>query len=96
MALLPASGMLSAPTFNAKTLAYDSGPNNTTSSKNNILPDADAGGDACASNGWTCMQNNMADGDGFLAKGPDGALFFAEFDAELSTAYNPVIRKKYG
>ncbi len=38
----------------------------------------------------------MSNGDVMIIKDPSGLKFIGEFDSELSTFANPVIRKKYG
>ncbi len=62
--------------------------------KNSIVPDTNGSGECSAVRGG--YHNTMSNGDVMIIKDPSGLKFIGEFDPELSTFANPVIRKKYG
>jgi hypothetical protein len=76
-----------ATTYSLTATGYDSNP--VTTIKTIDIPDANIAGNASATPGG--MQGTMAKGNYVLAKGPDGAQHIYKFDAERSTAANPVL-----
>lgn len=77
-----------ATTYSLSATGYIAG-NAVTTTKALDVPDANVSGNASATAGG--QQGTMQAGDLVLAKGPDGAQHLYRFDAERSTAANPVL-----
>lgn len=63
--------------------------NPVTTTKLLNVPDANLSGNASAVRGG--QQGTMKNGDLVLCQGPDGGMHWFRFDAERSTAANPVL-----
>ena len=75
-------------TYSLGITGYIAG-NAVNASKILDVPDANIDGNVCATPGG--MQGTMQTGDLMLCKGPDGAQHWYKYDAERSTAANPVL-----